>query len=70
MRNAVNSIHFVRVQLPNTMPMDSGAIGHDLVCHMNDELIAPTCLDRRPRISTIEVVAKDFLNPIGFDLID
>ena len=52
--NAVHPVHLERVQLPNSVPVDRGAIECQVVQYRDLESIAPASLDPRTRISAVE----------------
>lgn len=64
----VDTVHLVRFELSDTMPVHRGSIFVVIVFHMNHELVSPTGLYQRSWEGMVEDFARCFLKPIGPEL--
>ena len=64
LRNAIDTIHLIRVQLADAVPVDSRAILIIIVPDMDDELVTPASLNQRPGKLFVEDLPAGLLKSV------
>lgn len=62
--DSIDTVHVVRVQLSDSVPVDSRAILVIIVPDMNDKLVTPACLNQRARKLLVENLPAGLLKSI------
>lgn len=66
--DTIDTVHLIRVELPDAMPVHCSTIFVVVVFHMNHNLISPTGLYYRGREGIVEDFARRLVESVGCEL--